>query len=373
MLKHNFFRYGGSCEEFILPFKMVSLYFFIKYFKEERVEHDPKIMFIHGVLGACVLLMKFNIAVFWAGFGIVIFLRMLNKKQYKCIVKNIAAVSLGAIVIIIPFIIYFFVKDCFKDFVEAYITFNFKYASVPSSASEAGLINKIFDGVTSHYKGFIIVGIGIFIFMKTKSIANSWCKWGVFLSFVFLVPVVYLGGRYPYYFLVIADYMIFFTISILYYMQNNINFLLNKRTIIGATTVLLLLAVNFNLDYKQSKLFNNSITVQEKFACIIHEQSDNPTLLNFQWLDSGFYTKAEIFPNIRFFHKLNMPYEQYPDNFNVQLEAIKNKKVQFVAMRDSVDSQVNIPELISNYSLISEQIQEYEGKLYKYYLFKVLG
>lgn len=369
MLKQNFFRYGGSCEEFILPFKMISLYFFIKYFKEEKDEHDPKIMFIHGVLGACVLLMKFNIGVFWGGFGIVIFLRMIYKKQYKSILKNIAAVSLGAIVIIIPFIIYFFVKDCFKDFIEAYITFNFKYASVPSTP-EASFIYKILDGVLSHYKGFIIVGTGIFIFMKTKSISNHWCKWGLFLSFIFLVSVIYLGGKYPYYFLVIADFVIFFSISALYHTQKNINFLFNKQTIIGATTVLLLLAVNFNCDYKQSKLYNSSITVQEKFACIIHQQSDNPTLLNFLWLDSGFYTKAEILPNIKFFHKLNMPYEQYPDNFDVQRKAVKNKEVQFVATRDFVDSKVNIPELINNYFLISEQIQEYEGKLYKYYLFK---
>ena len=77
--------YGGSAEEMILLFEVISLYFFLAYFKQDEATHKPTYMFVHGVLTGMTFLIKFNLMLFWFFPLLYIFIRLLYKKEYeKC-------------------------------------------------------------------------------------------------------------------------------------------------------------------------------------------------------------------------------------------------------------------------------------------------
>ena len=50
-------------------------------------------------------------------------------------------------------------------------------------------------------------------------------------------------------------------------------------------------------------------TVQYKFAKIINEK-ENATLLNYGFLDGGFYLAADILPEFKYFCQLNIPLDE---------------------------------------------------------------
>ena len=62
---------------------------------------------------------------------------------------------------------------------------------------------------------------------------------------------------------------------------------------------------------------------QYKFAEII-SKTDNATLLNYGFLDGGFYTATGIVPNCKFFCNLNIKLDEIMETQN---EFIKNGKV----------------------------------------------
>jgi len=70
-------------------------------------------------------------------------------------------------------------------------------------------------------------------------------------------------------------------------------------------------------------------TVQYKYASIIN-QTDNPTLLNYDCLDGGFYTVTGIIPNIKYFMTYNIPHSLFPEIKNEQNRYLKEKLVDYV-------------------------------------------
>ena len=89
--------------------------------------------------------------------------------------------------------------------------------------------------------------------------------------------------------------------------------------------------------------------MQYQFAQII-EKKENPTLLNYGFLDGGFYTVTNITPNVKYFHKPNIKYENYPEIMDEQNRYIKDSIIDFVVLKlmDTSES-TQIPYLYENY------------------------
>ena len=122
----------------------------------------------------------------------------------------------------------------------------------------------------------------------------------------------------------------------------------------------------FRINQSQQEL------VQYQFAEII-TQTKNPTLLNYGFLDGGFYTTTGIVPNIRYFQKQNIANAIFPENIEQQEEAIIKKKIDFVVTRTPLDKGMNyryIPELKQNYQKVLEKNQKYEEHRYRYTLWQ---
>lgn len=98
--------------------------------------------------------------------------------------------------------------------------------------------------------------------------------------------------------------------------------------------------------------------VQYQFAEIINKKPE-ATLLNYGFLDGGFYTVTGIMPNIKYFHKPNIAYENYPIIMDEQNRYIKELVVDFVVIRViKEEDSLQIPYLYENYNKIKTNYVE---------------
>jgi hypothetical protein len=84
--------------------------------------------FLLGVFAGIVLMVKINLTAFFLAMCGLVFLRMLFRKQFAFFLKT-AGIFLGGIAAAcLPVILYLAATDSFRDFFDAYILFNLKYA-----------------------------------------------------------------------------------------------------------------------------------------------------------------------------------------------------------------------------------------------------
>ncbi len=79
--------------------------------------------------------------------------------------------------------------------------------------------------------------------------------------------------------------------------------------------------------------------VQYKFADIIHEK-ENATLLNYGFLDAGFYYAADILPVNKYFCLLNIPDKTCRKMRAQQRQIVQEKSVDFIVMMLNVNTNV---------------------------------
>ena len=114
--------------------------------------------------------------------------------------------------------------------------------------------------------------------------------------------------------------------------------------------------------------------VQFRYAEIMHE-TENPTLLNYGWLDGGFYTAAGIVPKLRFFYLPNFRYDRFPLIMDEQKRYIKEQLVDFVVViipLDLYEEDMSISHLNNNYQLIAKESQVSEDTDFYYLLYKAI-
>jgi hypothetical protein len=92
---------------------------------------------------------------------------------------------------------------------------------------------------------------------------------------------------------------------------------------------------------------------------------ENPTLLNYGFLDGGFYYAADAVPNCKFFCTLNI---NAPDMWAMQRECIEKGEVDFVITRhyplDRYSPRTN------QYKLVDQTTFRFEGVDFTYYLYQ---
>ena len=97
---------------------------------------------------------------------------------------------------------------------------------------------------------------------------------------------------------------------------------------------------------------------QYKFDKIISEV-DNPTLLNYGFLDGGFYTVSDIMPTCKYFCGLNIP---YPEIQETQDYYVKNGLTDFVVTYNEPLAE----DMSGKYEFVTTEKFEYK----QFYLYK---
>lgn len=116
-----------NTESYSIPFILISLYYFVK---NLILKYDAKSFAIIGFCMSIVLFLRANIIVLWIIIYLYFVAKMIIKRKIKELFRLIGYTILGMFVCIVPIVIYLIHHNILKEFIEYYLIFNLKYASV---------------------------------------------------------------------------------------------------------------------------------------------------------------------------------------------------------------------------------------------------
>lgn len=121
---------GNQCEEWMMIFFSISLYYVLKYFTQNSIEeHHWRYSLIYGLCFGITFFIRPNDAIAQIGgimFGISIWL--IYNKLYKNLLANILSFIVGISIVTLPIIVYFAYHNAIDDMLYGLIGFNAGYA-----------------------------------------------------------------------------------------------------------------------------------------------------------------------------------------------------------------------------------------------------
>lgn len=366
----KFLQQGGSPEEFCLPFILMGIYYLIKNISLEKkkiLNSKKKDMYLIGLSVGAILLIKLNLVLVFVPFVISYYLKVLMTMNGKKFWIDVIFMFLGFMTFMLPFIIYILVTNSFQSFMEAYIFFNETYAG----------FNGIVTGVKNSIASLLVIGLqslncflilvgGLILFLMNKKVSNLWVKISTLASIILTFGMIYLTGRlYPYLIIPVLAFLVFSLIGFLNLINKKLSDKKIKYSYLIVISLFLLLPITVkNENIYESRFFEVTDPAQIEFAKIINEDED-PTLLNFLSLDAGFYTAANIIPNIKYFYIPNIEFDLYPEVYVKQYDALEDKLVKYVVVTNYNE------EAKSAYLKLNDHYEEIT-RIDNYVLFKLV-
>lgn len=370
---------GGSAEEFISPFLLISFYYFILYFRNDEMPYKKamKLIFLQGMLFALVLLTKLNICIFWVPLVAAIGFELLIQKEYKKTILFASAFLGGVIFIFIPFIAYFGFKSALNDFYFGYITFNSLYAEFEMSFGTVRKVGgRFFKQILSDYISFPLTLLGVcLVSFTTLYVKRTVYRIGIFLSFALsYIMIVIVPYVMTYALVIIYIYALIAVIFLLYKLEEHTRIKSYPLVYTIVFTTVMVLGINqkrfFDQDAECLTRRMECNYMQKEFARII-KQEQAPTLLDLG-LDHGVFTKAGLVPSYKYFFSPNIPYNVFPEIVDYQSDLIKRKEPIFVVFGNTTPARQHFTELIekgNGYELIStfrQDIGAFDTEVYLY-------
>ncbi len=353
------FCQGDSAEEMCLPIMALCLYYFLKIIQEGKVPNS-KDGIILGVTGGAVLWIKFSMLGFFVGVTVTLFLYVYDKKVIKsCLFPLCGGVFGGLLVITAPIIIFFAANGGLNELFTVYFyhnLFSYSSSSVPVFGSFFNVINGGIKGMQSNFLPMATFPFVVYRFLKSYGKDSARL---LLLSFVFMLVTVYCGGRHYRYYSLIFSVFLPCAISAFVPYAKTATKLNNYAIKLAAVLVLVALAFFVSANTRDIGKRREELP-QYVFAEIINSR-ENPSLLNYRFLDGGFYNAAGIVPDCRYFCELNVPIEEM---YRTQDRYVRQCLCDFVVTRDEVLTN-------RNYTCVKTIVYPYEGKNRTYRLYQL--
>ena len=336
------YYYGDSAEEFCLPFLMISIYYFCRYFKNtEQALPKRSVFFLVGFFAGCVAMIKFTVIGFWFAWAAYISLYTLfAKKDFKKAVVN-ALVFLGGMgAAIAPWIVYFAVKGGLRDFIYTYFILNATaYPMTEKLSFFARLWKPIYiigTNLASSPAVLILSGLGMTAFLFTNIFAEKKLFSRLSVPFVCClgIYIIYFGIRsYSYYLLPLSAFTVFSFIAVFFVAGKLIK---GKAEKIVSAVVCVVLIVASVIGGNYLNICSTDLprkgesTIQSEAVRYIKSHNSDGIILNYGCLDTGIYLAADQLPVFRHFEEQNLLYEKYSENVDEQNRYINEHLADFV-------------------------------------------
>ena len=371
ILSSRSFTHGGSCEEFTFAFLIVIVYYFLKYLKTNQISNKQTLLI--GILTGIIFWMKYTLIGFSLGFCLVVLIKEGKEKKGKVLLEKIGFFLLGFLITTIPIIIYFFIHHGLSKLIDVYFLFNMKSYAKDSSIIEkiVACIKTIIGVLKKYYQYLILIFIPMLLSIKTKTFFQERKNnFYLLLSTSLLLIFIFIGGtNYRYYSLPMQPFMIFGLIFLIKFILK----LDTKKRIEKEIIILTIIGIPLTLTIAYYHSPNTSYLSKKKedYAqfSFLKEIEKGKTILNYGFLDGGFYFSTNTIPTVYYFQKNNINYNLYPDNIDEQRRYIKEKITDYVITSNKI-SEADRNHLEENYQLILMQKQEYEKNIRTYYLYQ---
>lgn len=333
------FQQGDSAEELCLPLLSWSLYGLLKYLKTEAPKPMAwKALVFHGVLCASVLWMKFTMLGFHFAWLFLVFLIQARQGQWKAALKSVGWFAVGITLSTLPWVFYFGLNGAMVDWLKTYLYDNLFLYSGSETAGVIGqgkaMAKAGWDWLMRNpgYTLPILMGLG---WSAIRKDAAPWERLSLWLLLGFAALGVFFGGKtYLYYGFALAVFAGIALIPLGQPLEQVCEKLSSRKGLCGAIAALccagsLALCYGISPNSKESFLLPREETMQYQLAEAMAEQP-GATLLNYGFMDAGFYTATGIVPTVKYFHQTNVPLQEMLDE---QIRYIDEGVCDFVVTR----------------------------------------
>jgi len=355
---------GQIVEVYALPFFMYSLYSLTRNLEESR-DFSWQMILLNGIFAGIILWMKYSLLGFYFAWAAFVCIYLLIKKGFcKAFITGLVFLG-GMLIVTIPCLLYFFLNGAIKDLFDCYFINNI--SGYGNQITLGGLVYNYIHTLYSELRwnlpvmAFLIIGVCTVLLSRMK-VATKLSL--IIIALLNAIVVFSHGPMFPYYLFAFAPFVVFGGHGI----AKVIGLLLKKQTLRKLTAVLVSLVVCvLAYVYKpcpREFLADTAALSQYVFAEYMNSKHESPTMLNYDFLDGGFYTVADIVPNTWAYCGLNW---DNPLMDHDQLETIRNRKVDFVV----TNRNDNLPkELFENYALVYQISQYRVDTMFTYYLYE---
>ena len=361
-----FFSSGGSAEEFCLPILMKMLYDLLSYFIKGNVH--KRTIFLNGFLAGIMAMIKFTFLGFPFAFMMCLFFCFLFSKEYFKSLFSCVLFLLGMSIPILGFCLYFYFHHGLDAFINTYFIFNiFGYTKhLPLLIRIEMIFLSFYKKLTTNVIVFHLIDLGMIYFLINGRLSKRG-KISLVLFFGLGALGIYYGAKdFYYYFLMIMPFCLVGLISLCLFLKKKFDF--QKQKVLQFTSFLIifcslgLVFTSPNLEYAKKK---KEDLVQYQFAKVIQE-GGGKSLLNYGFLDGGFYFASRILPNTKYFEKQNA---FIPGMREILDEEIRSQKFDYIVLRRGFKRKEIPKDLFYYYELVCKK-NEKEGLFdYTYLLY----
>ncbi len=358
------FCHGDSVEELCLPLFAATLYIAERAFSENR-SISLRGWLCVGVLAGLVFWMKFNLVGFFIGWALLPLWKTLRTEGFGAFVKAVLCILTGVLLPSIPVLVYFGSVGALSNLWQAYFYNNlFLYADKEKEAlGVAAFLERLLWRIGNSTGKNVLYAVPAFAGVVWYTVsAEKGRRFHLLLTALATMLCVFSGDvSYPYYSLVFAVFAVFAAVA-LGRIARRVYGKKVWQSITVCTAVIALCGAGllsyFISDNTYLMVYRKEELPQYKFQKIICSV-ENPTLLNYGFLDGGFYTTTGIVPESKYFCRLNIP---LTDMAVAQSMEVYGQKTDFVVTRDKMLEH-------SDYICIATATQFFEGVDYTYYLY----
>lgn len=402
---NSFFHYGNSAEEFVLPAIFILIYTIFNASQKEEFSFTNKELCVQGMLLAYVFWIKYSLIGAWITFVIIYAAYLIVKKDFTKLRQGLLFGLNGFLLVSSVVMVYFAINNATYYLLDVYFITNITAYAQGNVSVIARLFNA-FAILISRYRYHPIVSLIVIIGLVAVGYTTLLTKRNVarlmiVSSFLATGILQYYGGIIiGYYFLIMSPFISIGLMAIMKVLVDKKISIFEQKstaTILFIVTSAIFLPLVGNANINHSRLFpnndyiqiphwanttpNSGLTAQQYFAQIINEVPD-ATLLNYGFLDGGFYLAANILPVNRFMMINNISHWNFPEMWNEQTMIVEQGLVDFVVVRTTADmdisgygffhaDQVNFNLLNQNYQLVAVHVQRFEGWEFRYLLYQL--
>lgn len=371
------FTHGGSVEQLSLFILVYGMYSILRALLEKRGLSFIE-AFLNGIFAGILLWVKYTSLGFYLGLALFVLIWYLTDPSLRSkLLVTIGQFLLGVAVVSGVVLIYFALHGAVGDLFTVYFYNNIFLYAEEAEDSRLKIIWQCLESAINYNTNFgwmIVAGV-LWLLLKRE---GHW-KAGLMtiLCFIGLTLGTYWGGKpWDYYGLVFAAFCIFGLIVVAEFLQRSTQiFDLWHRflpahfvTVAVAMTLLLSILLTGTLKSNQNlylSKYEKEDTVQYRFAEKI-QTVENPTLLNYGFLDGGFYFASGATPACRYFCYFNI---NPPEMWTEQNACITSGEADFIVTRQYKLDAYGID--ISKYELVDEASHPFDKNYsYTYYLYQ---
>ena len=349
---------GDSAEEISFPFLVYSLFLIIKTERTKQKLSAWQLIKI-GICSGCVFWIKFSLIGMYIGWFITYSVVHILNKDFKQPLYACFYIFIGVLLSSLPFIIYFGINSSIKDWLEVYLYNNlFLYGD-----HEHSVIVSCAIGLWEGFKSFLEFNpavCNLCIFCLLAALCNSYRNENKYLFSMLISEFIFIfvgGVHQTYYSYDMGIFILFAFVSIYQIFADELKL---SRPLIAGCAVLCVAASFFLTPNRYLMGINRSEMPQYRFNEKINK-INNPTMLNYGFLDGGFYTVSGIYPNCKYFCKI---YMDLPEMIEMQDYYAENGLCDFIVTRSY--------ETFNKYEIVDQVEWFYNGNYKTYYLYELI-